>query len=399
MHKIDNLNQVAQKITGENRLVFHAGVCEPYVIGQQLADCADLWPDLTIETFMPARVGAYVGDGRFKVESVMPGGVLRHAVHHAQVSILRESLYEHAASYANGRRRADIVVLQVGVPDADNMVCLGPCIGALPQMLGHARFVIAVLNQHLPNTSFRIPASRLDVILESDEPLASIEPAQTHASDYKIAENLLPLLHDNSTLEIGMGSTGDAVMQSLTAMKALHIHTGLVNDSLVPVVESGVLSRPVTTTLAQGSAGFHAWLDGNQQIDFRPVVETHDSRRLSQIPNFTAINAALQVDLAGNVNAERIGGRVISCPGGLPDFARGAQLSKGGRSIIVLRSTVGRHDKSTIVEKVDHTTLDGSLVDIIVTENGVATLTGLNDVQRAEAITSIAHREHQNLNI
>ncbi len=157
------------------------------------------------------------------------------------------------------------------------------------------------------------------------------------------------------------------------------------------VVETGATSRAITTTMAVGSASFYGWLHGSAAVNFRPIIETHDPDRLATLPRFHAINAALQVDLDGNVNAERIGERIISCPGGLPDFAAGARKSDGGCNIIVLRSTSGRGNKSTIVAKLDHVTLNSSLVDIIVTENGMADLRGLRQADRAGAIRSIAH--------
>jgi 4-hydroxybutyrate CoA-transferase len=399
MRQIQSLTEVSDRLAGGKHLVFHPSVGEPREIGQQLADHAHEWPGLSIETFMPGHLPAYVGDGRLSVATVMPGRHMRNAINDGLVDPLRESLFEQAQAYASGRRRADILVLQVSPPDEKGLVSLGPGVGIIPQVLAQNPFVIGVINEQVPATNFTIPADRLNAIMLYNEPLPTYQPGQPDAVDQKIANLVLSRLEPGITVEVGMGNTPDAVMAALTKLDDLHIHTGLINDAARLVVEAGRLRQPVTTTMAVGTEDFYHWLGRTNQIDFRPISETHDGERLAQLPRFHAINAALQVDLQGNVNAERIGERIgeriVSLAGGLPDFAAGARRAKGGCNIIVLRSTAGRTQKSTIVPQVDHITLDGSMVDMIVTENGIADLRGLSRTKRAKAIASVATTDHQ----
>ncbi|MEP1670515.1 MAG: acetyl-CoA hydrolase/transferase C-terminal domain-containing protein [Rhizobiaceae bacterium] len=391
MTKINHLSEIAAQFCGGKHVVFHASVSESAIVGRQLIDRCDLWPGLSVETFMPGSPCPYLEDDRISVATVMPGGHLRQAVNDGMVTVLRESLFQQAQAYATNRRRADVLVLQVSPANEDGMVSLGPSVGIVPQVLAQQPFVVGVINRHVPQSNFTIPAARLDAIIEFDRPLPEVIPSASDTIDQQIADNVLTCLSNGITIEVGMGGTPDAVMRALPRLDDIHIHTGLINDAIMDVVSSGGLRAPVTTTMAVGSTGFYNWLDGNTDIDFQPISETHDPDKLGQLPRFHTINAALQLDLAGNVNAERIGDRIISCPGGLPDFAAGARRSAGGCNIIVLRSTAGRDGKSTIVPTVNFQTLDGSLVDIIVTEHGIADLRGLNASRRAAAIRSVAH--------
>ncbi len=391
MHEIGNLCDIADRLRGKKHLVFHASVNESANIGQQLIDNVDLWPGLSVETFMPGAPCNYLGDPRISVSTVMPGGHLRQAVNDGKVRVIRESLFQQAQAYACGQRRADIVVLQVSPADQSGQVSLGPSVGIVPQVLAQNPFVIAIINRHVPRTNYGIAMEKFDAVMELDELLPELAVSVSDDTDLQIADNVLSCLGDDITVEVGMSGTPDAIMRSLSRLRGLRIHTGLINDTIMDVVEAGALAAPVTTTMAVGSSRFYQWMDDNPALEFKPITQTHHPDKLAKIPRFHAINAALQVDLHGNVNAERIGQRIISCPGGLPDFAIGAQRSQGGCNIIVLRSTAGRAGKSTIVNELDHTTISGSLVDIIVTENGIADLRDLKTTDRAAAIRWIAH--------
>ena len=391
MKQITGLKEVADKLTGGKHLVFHASVNESPELGRQLLNMADICEGMTIETFMPGHLPAYAGDTRFSVATVVPGGHLRKAINDGLVSPLRESLFEQSQAYGLGKRQVDILVLQVSPPDEQGMVSLGPSVGIVQQLLAQNPFVIGILNKHVPKTNFSVHVDRLDTVLHLDEPLATYAFGEADPGDQKIASLVLEHLEPGITVEVGMGGTPDAVMAALVELDDLAIHTGLINDAVRPIVEAGRLRCPVTTTMAVGGSDFYQWLNNNNGVDFRPISETHDVDRLAKLPRFHAINAALQVDLAGNVNSERVGSRLVSLPGGLPDFATGAKRSKGGCNIIVLRSTAGRAQKSTIVQSVDHKTLDGGTVDMIITEHGVADLRDLSASARADAITEIAH--------
>jgi 4-hydroxybutyrate CoA-transferase len=175
------------------------------------------------------------------------------------------------------------------------------------------------------------------------------------------------------------------------------MHSGIVTEPVMALLEGGAIDagrRRVVATMAAGSAAFYAYLDDNPQFEFLPCDATHDHATLAAIDGLTAINGALQVDLAGRVNAEMVAGRTVSAPGGLPDFARGASAARGGLSIIALRSTSrdGRH--SAILPALPPgapVTVDPEHVGCVVSEYGVARLAGCGAAQRCRALAAIAH--------
>lgn len=387
---------LTQHLGQGKRLVLHSGVCEPVHLAQMVVEEASRWPGTTMETLMSPGPGCYVDGTRIDVEAVVPGAAMRRAVAQGQVRRICASLFQQAQAYDTGRLRADVLMLQVTPPDENGMVSLGPCIGYMPQILKQDTLVVASVNPQIPRSGVKIPLDRLDHVVEFDAPLPSTSLSPVDSVDQQIADNVLTLLRDGITVEVGIGSTPDAVMQSLSCLNNIQVHTGMLNQAVMVPVGSGAVVGKITTTMAMGDAPFYRWLDEGDRVDFRPIMHTHARQTIADKPGFFAINGALQVDQLGNVNVETIAGRPISCPGGLPDFATAAQQSMGGASLIVLRSTAGRHQVSTIVSQLDQKTLDGSHVDYVVTEHGIAHLKNNSADGRRQAMESVMHPDHRN---
>ncbi|HXC79414.1 MAG TPA: acetyl-CoA hydrolase/transferase C-terminal domain-containing protein, partial [Candidatus Acidoferrum sp.] len=179
----------------------------------------------------------------------------------------------------------------------------------------------------------------------------------------------------------------------------LGLHTGLIIEPMVALIEAGVITnqwkgidRGVSVAnQCRGSRRLYDFLDDNPQVSMRPARYTHDPGVLASLRNFRAINSAIEVDLLGQVNSEFVGGRRMSSSGGLTDFVKAGQVVDGARSIIALRSTTRRGDRSRIVPSLtDGVTLTADLADVVVTENGIADLRGLPADKRARALIEIA---------
>jgi 4-hydroxybutyrate CoA-transferase len=194
----------------------------------------------------------------------------------------------------------------------------------------------------------------------------------------------------------------DLVLGQLGHLKHLGIHSGIITDALVPLIESGIVDNEAkkkfrgvsVTTMAAGSQPFYNFLHRNRAVEFHPCSLTHNHEILSGIERLCAINSVLQIDLQGNANAEVIGGKVISSPGGLPDFARGAAHARDGKSILALRSSSKDGRQSNILLALPTsapTSVPGEHVDFVVTEYGIAALRGLSADLRAKSLISIAH--------
>lgn len=220
----------------------------------------------------------------------------------------------------------------------------------------------------------------------------------------RIGEHVALLVRDGDCLQIGIGAIPEAVLAALKDHKNLGCHSGMISGGVAELFQSGVLTgksktvdrEKVVTGFVLGDQSTEQWAAECRQVALRPVCYTHDARVLGAIDNLVAINSALEVDLAGQVNAEMIGGRQLSGVGGAVDFARGAGLSNHGRSIVALPSTARNGQVSRIVGVLgwgNSATLLRTDIDYVVTEHGVAALAGVDTERRGQRLVKIAAPE------
>jgi len=218
----------------------------------------------------------------------------------------------------------------------------------------------------------------------------------------RIGANVASLVEDGSTLQLGIGTIPNAVLSCLADKRDLGVHTEMFSDGLVDLVESGVVTGArkaidtgkIVTSFCMGSRRLYDFVDDNPSIDFRSVEYTNDPFVIARNPRMVAINAALEVDLTGQVCADSLGFDFYSGIGGQVDFIRGSARSEGGKPVIVLRSTASRNSISRIVphlkEGAGVVTSRGD-VHYVVTEYVVADLWGKPARERAQALIAIAH--------
>jgi acyl-CoA hydrolase len=225
--------------------------------------------------------------------------------------------------------------------------------------------------------------------------------------DHQIAAHLAERIPDGATLQTGIGSIPNAVLSALRGHRDLGIHTELISDGIVDLVERGVvngvhkqLNRTKTVgTFALGTRRLYDFLDQNAAFELWPVRYVNDPRVIAQERNFVSINATLAVDFLGQAASETVNGVYYSSSGGQADFARGAMYSDGGQGFIVLKSTA-RGGVSKIVPRLaagDVVTTLKNTVDKVVTEWGVAELRGRSIRQRTRALIAIAHPDHREM--
>jgi 4-hydroxybutyrate CoA-transferase len=260
---------------------------------------------------------------------------------------------------------------------------------------------VAQVNARSPRTlgDCFIHASEIDAAIEVSTELVEfgVEPADDQGR--RIAEHVLELVPDRSTIEMGVGAVMTAILEGLADRAELGLHTGLIIEPMVALIEAGVITNQwkgvdqgvSVANQCRGSRRLYDFLDDNPAVSMRPARYTHDPRVLGSLRNFRAINSAIEVDLLGQVNSEFVGGRRISSSGGLADFVRAGQNVDGARSIIALRSTTRSGEQSRIVPRLlDGVTVTADLADVVVTENGIADLRGLPADRRARALIEIA---------
>jgi acyl-CoA hydrolase len=245
--------------------------------------------------------------------------------------------------------------------------------------------------------------SRIDFAIDVDRPLPESPPTKLGEEERAIGEHVASLVDDGATLQMGIGAVPDAVLAALTNHKHLGIHTEMVSDGVLPLIECGAVDNSrkevhpdkVVAGFATGSRKLYDYIDDNPAVVLLDIAYVNRPTVIARNPKVTAINSAVEVDLTGQVCADSIGHRIISGVGGQLDFMRGAALSPGGKPIIALTSRA-KKGESRIVP----TLRPGSgvvttrmHVHYVVTEFGVADLFGKSFFERAKALTSIAHPE------
>ncbi len=297
-------------------------------------------------------------------------------------------------------RPPDVAVAQVSPPDEQGMCSLGVSQDFLPTIWHRATSRILHINPRLPRThgSFAVRASDCDIAFESDWAIPTLQDETPDAASLRLAAMVAGLIEDGDTLQFGVGRLQAAVLGSLKNHRRLRVYSGMVSAPVVGLIDAGAIdgAGAIECGVALGNEAFYARLDRDATFFFRPTAETHDIRRIAAIPNFCAINSALEVDLFGQVNVDSLNGRLVAGVGGLPAFAAGAQLSPGGRSIIVLAASGDKGRVSRIVcaaETHPLIALPRHAADIVVTEYGVAQLRDRTVQERAQALLSIAAPE------
>ena len=303
----------------------------------------------------------------------------------------------------DGPLPADAILIQVSEPGPEGMYSLGTSVGGIVDVVRTAPLVIAQVNPNLPYTfgAAELQREEIDWLVPIDSEVLELRRAEPGPLERQIAAAVAELVTDGATLQFGIGGVPEAIMGMLGERRDLGIHSGLISDGVMGLVESGALngSRKTTapeliiTTEAAGSAEFFHWIDRNPAVCMAPAGYTHSLQVLAQQRNFVGINSAVQVALDGTINAESLGARQISGPGGQPDFAAGAILN-GGISVVAMPSTAARGKVSRIVKRLDPdavVTTPRTLADRIITEYGQAELAGRTLGDRADALRAIAH--------
>ena len=306
--------------------------------------------------------------------------------------------------FKSGQMPLDVALIQVSPPDSQGRCSFGISVDIVKSAAENAGLVIAQVNPQMPRTlgdSF-VSVFDLDVLVPVDEPLVEMNAPVITETSRAIGGNIASLVDDGSTLEMGIGRIPHAVLEFLGGKKDLGIHTEMVTDAVIDMIESGIITGAqkttdrgkVVTSFAMGTKRLYDYVDNNPMFSFNPTEYVNDPFVIGQQHKMVAINTALEIDLTGQVCADSLGTKFYSGIGGQVDFNRGAARSAGGRAIIALPSTAQNGTISRIVATLTPgagvVTSRGS-AHYIVTEYGVAYLHGKSVQERAMALISIAH--------
>ena len=303
-------------------------------------------------------------------------------------------------SYTDIRRylrgvRIDALLCMVTPPDEEGNCSFGPAVDFAAELWPEIPVRIAHINPAMPRTRGDpgIPYRELTAAFECAEGFDADADVSRDPVAEAIAGHVAPFVPDGATLQMGVGKIPGAILRALTGLKRLRIHSGLIVDEVVDLLEAGALAegQAVTAGVALGSRRLYAAI-GGEAFAFMPAAVTHDIAIIGAIPDFVAINSALEVDLFGQAYAELTPRGLMSGPGGAHDFAAGARAG-GGTRIVALPATAARGSIGRIVVPGNGpgpVALGRMDVDIVATEYGAADLRLKSFEARARALIAIA---------
>jgi acyl-CoA hydrolase len=341
------------------------------------------------------RLAAYSGTGENR-RLAQAGCLDIYPLHYSQL----------ATQIASGALRIDVLLLQLAPADAAGRYSLSMAYEYLVPAIDRARLVIAEVNTEAPWTHGErsLAEDEIDYVVHTSRAPFELRPAVPAEAERRIARRIASLIEDGATLQYGIGALPEAVLGELNSHRNLGVHSGTIGDAVADLMECGAVTNARKSIDAGvtiggvmfGSRRIQRFCHQNAAIQFRSSEYTHNSGVLARIDQLAAINAAIEVDLTGQINAEVAGNAYVGAVGGAMDFLRAAQTSKGGLPIVALQSTAGKPGAklSRIVRRLSGpVSTPRADAGLIVTEHGVADLRGCSVSERARRLIAVADPE------
>ncbi len=411
--KVVSSDDALKVVKSGDKIVIQPGCAAPMELIRALVRKKDELMDVLLYHILIVGDLPYLAPGmdkHFKHKAFFIGGNTRKAVNEGRADFIPIFLSEVTMLFKRGIIVPDIALINVSLPDEHGFCSYGIDVGNIKTPAEKSKVIIAQINPEMPRglgNSF-IHLNKIDFIVEHEEPLMQLPQVDPNASNEvlaaydKIGQYIAEMIEDGSTLQMGIGAIPDSVMKYLKDHKDLGIHTEMFSDGIVELVEEGIINGE-QKTLHPGKiiAGFvlgtkksFDFIDNNPIIEFHPQEYVNDPFIIAKNNKMIAINAAIEIDLTGQVCADSIGTKFYSGIGGQVDFIRGAAHSEGGKPIIALPSTTKDGKISRIVPTLKTgagvVTSRGD-VHYVVTEYGVANLFGKSIRERVTALIKIAH--------
>ncbi|MCX7983186.1 MAG: 4-hydroxybutyrate CoA-transferase [Syntrophales bacterium] len=405
--RIVSAEEAVKVIRSGDRVVVGHACGEPQLLTEAMVNRAKELENVEVVHMVAMGKALYCMpgmEGHFRHNALFVGSSTREAVREGRADYTPCFFSEIPRLFTEHILPVDVALIQVSPPDKFGFCSLGVSVDYTKAAASCAKKVLAEVNPHMPFTlgdSF-IHVTEIDYFTPSNEPIIELPRPEVGEVEEAIGQHISKLVEDGATLQLGIGAIPDAVLICLRDKVNLGIHSEMISDGVMELIEAGVVNGKkktlhpgkVVITFLMGTKKLYEFVDRNPMIEMHPVDYTNDPFVIGQNEKMVAINSALQVDLMGQVCADTIGTQQFSGVGGQVDFVRGASRSRGGKSIIALPSTAAGGTVSRIVAKLSTgaaVTTSRNDVHFVVTEYGIADLRGKTLRQRAEAIISIAH--------
>jgi acyl-CoA hydrolase len=388
-------------------IIVPTGVGEPPALLAELSQQRHDFRDVKVAQILAMRKFGYLDPQT--VEHVRHvaffyGGATRAGGQAGWIDFIPSYFSEMPSQIERGLIPADVVFSMASPMDAHGYFSLSLGADYTMAAIARARAVVLEVNPNVPFAfgNCHVHISQVAALVESSEPVLEVGLPKIGPVQEAIGKHVADLIDDGSTLQIGYGGIPDAVVMQLTHKHDLGIHTEMMGDGLLTLLESGAVTNrrknylpgKTIATFALGSAKLYRFMDRNPALEIHPVNFTNDPMLAGLNDNLVAINATLQIDLLGQCGSESLGHAPYSGTGGQSDFVRAANRSRGGKAFIVLPSTAKGDTISRIVPSLSpgtHISTSKNDINYVVTEHGVAQLRGKSAGQRSRELIAIAH--------
>ena len=405
--KLTTADKAVKTIPDGSRIILSHAMGEPYHLVDALVKNYKQYKDVEVAHWVNFGGCEYTDPkmaGHLRLNALFAGPNSRKAVHSDDADFTPAFLGMTPEWFTDGTLPVDVAMLTVSPPNEKGFVSTGVSVCVTVPAARAAKLVIVQVNENMPKTygdSF-LHISEIDHIVEHNHELVELPQGEIGEVEAQIGKYCASLVEDGSTLQLGIGSVPDAVLQNLYDKKDLGIHSEMFSDGVVDLVEKGVINGSkktinkgkITVGFLMGTKKLYDFVNDNPIVQMRTSDYVNDPVVIMQNHKMVAINSCMQVDFTGQVNSESIGSKQYSGMGGQLDFVRGASMCKGGKAILAMPSTAAGGKVSRIVPQLDPgaiVTTTRTDVQYIVTEYGIANLRGRTVKERARMLIDIAH--------
>jgi acyl-CoA hydrolase len=408
-----NADAALASIQSGQRVFVHGSAQTPLFLLKELAKAANRLTNvelvfITVQGDITVDKPEYAGI--FNINCMFVSESVRQAVNDGRADFIPVFLSDIPDLFKKGYLPIDVAIVQVSPPDEHGYCSLGVSVDIARSAVNTAKCIIAQVNPNVPRThgDSLLHIARISHFVYCNDPLPEVDyGSKVGADELKIGRYIAEMIADGSTLQMGIGTIPDAVLQSLGNHKNLGVHTEMCSDGIVDLFEKDVINNSLkkihpyktVTGFAVGTKKLYNYVNDNPAFVFLDIDYVNDPHVIRRNPKVVAINSAIEVDLTGQVCADSIGTLQYSGIGGQMDFMRGSALSEGGKPIIALTSRTGKgvNRITAFLKPGAGVVTTRGHIHYVVTEFGVASLYGKNLRQRAQALINIAHPDDRAL--
>lgn len=405
-NKLTTADNAIKLIKSGDKVVTGFGIGEPFGIERALVEHYKDYNDIEIISMLTLGDSPWCRPemkGHFTLNCLFASQSNRSAIDNGTSEFTTSHFYEIPdliKNYICPR----VSIVMVSPPDEHGYVSFGTTVDYTKGTTDYCEVVIAQVNKNMPRTFGNAIKHVRDFtcFVEINDALPEVKTTNISETEMEIGKNCAQLIHNGDCLQLGIGGIPNAVCAQLFDKKDLGLHSELVGDGVVDLLEAGVINNRLKTInngrtvlgAAFGSNKLNAYINNNPAVELHPIDYVNNPMEIAKNDNMVSINSCLQIDLLGQVVSDTIGLSQFSAVGGQVDFVRGATMSKGGRSIIAMPSTARKGTLSRIVPLITEgsaVTTPRNDVNYVVTEYGIAQLKGKTLKERAKALIQIAH--------